>query len=139
MCGWTGEPSNIEARIGSRPMLDVKLLREHPELIRANLEKRGDTARVPILESAIRWDREWREGQQELDRLRHQRNVVTGEIRDLKSAGRDASGKIREAAELPGPPKGLRAPGGGLPGPLRGGWVLLPKLLPRRLARGRTG
>ena len=29
-------------------MLDVKVLRENPELIRANLEKRGDLARIPV-------------------------------------------------------------------------------------------
>ena len=55
--------------MGSRPMLDVNLLRERPEVIRENLVKRGDTARLPVLENAIRWDREWREGQRELDGL----------------------------------------------------------------------
>src|SRR5438093_2201425 len=138
MRGRSGEPSNIEARIGSRPMLDVKLLREHPELIRANLEKRGDTARIPILESAIRWDREWREGQQELDRLRHQRNVVTAEIRDLKSAGRDASGKIREEAELPGHTKALEARVEVLQWYLLDEIVQLPNLLPDSVPRGVT-
>src|SRR2546427_11455730 len=46
--------------MGSRPMLDVNLLRERPEVIRENLVKRGDTARLPVLEDAVRWDREWR-------------------------------------------------------------------------------
>src|SRR3989442_5876071 len=87
--------------MGSRPMLDMKVLREQPEVIRANLEKRGDTARIPVLENAMRWDRDWREGQRELDHLRHQRNVVTGGIRELKRAGRDPNAEIRGAAELP--------------------------------------
>src|SRR3989442_9004424 len=95
--------------MGSRPMLDMKVLREQPEVIRANLEKRGDNARIPVLENAMRWDRDWREGQRELDHLRHQRNVVTGEIRELKAAGRGAGAENREAPGLPG---GNPAPGG---------------------------
>src|SRR3989442_3498556 len=101
--------------MGSRPMLDVNLLRERPEVIRENLVKRGDTARLPVLEDAVRWDREWREAQRELDGLRHQRNVVTSEIRELEKAGRDASAKIREAADLPEPIQALEAPVEGLP------------------------
>src|SRR2546427_13043061 len=97
--------------MGSRPMLDMKILREQPEVIRANLEKRGDTARIPVLENAMRWDRDWREGQRELDHLRHQRNVGTGGIRELKGAGRGPSATIPEAAELPErvPAPGARA------------------------------
>src|SRR2546428_9858876 len=93
--------------MGSRPMLDMKILREQPEVIRANLEKRGDTARIPVLENAMRWDRDWREGQRELDHLRHQRNVVTGEIRELKAAGRGAGAQSPEAAE---PPERITSP-----------------------------
>src|SRR3972149_6175592 len=74
---------------------------EPPDLTRATLEKRGALARTPVLQDAVRWDKEWREGQQELDRLRHQRNVVTAEIRELKKAGQDAGAKIAEAAALP--------------------------------------
>src|SRR2546428_10246255 len=87
--------------MGSRPMLDMKILREQPEVIRANLEKRGDTARIPVLENAMRWDRDWREGQRELDHLRHQRNVGTGGVRGLKRAGRGPNAKNPGAAEHP--------------------------------------
>ncbi len=110
-------------------MLDVKVLRESPDLIRANLEKRGDIARIPVLENAIKWDREWREGQQELDRLRHQRNVVTSEIRELKRAGRDASAKIAEAAALPERIKALEARVEELQRSLRDAMLRLPNLL----------
>lgn len=82
-------------------MLDIRLVREHPEVIRADLEKRGERERVAVLEDAIRWDREWREAQRTLEELRHRRNLVTDEIRNLKQAGEDASLKIREAAGLP--------------------------------------
>src|SRR2546422_11689557 len=103
--------------MGSRPMLDMKILREHPELVRENLEKRGDVARVPILEDAIRWDAEWREAQQELHPLRHGRDGVTARIPGGKAAGPGAGGDIREAPGTPRriktrPGRARRPPGG---------------------------
>ena len=124
--------------MGSRPMLDVNLLRERPEVIRENLVKRGDTARLPVLEDAVRWDREWREAQRELDGLRHQRNVVTSEIRELKKAGRDASAKIREAAELPERIKALEARVEELQRKLRDAMLRLPNLLHESVPPGAT-
>ena len=119
-------------------MLDMKILREHPELVRENLEKRGDVARVPILEDAIRWDAEWREAQQELDRLRHVRNVVTARIRERKAAGQDAGADIREAAELPERIKALQDRAERLRGDLRRAMLQLPNLLHESVPTGRT-
>src|SRR2546427_1744265 len=124
--------------MGSRPMLDMKVLREQPEVIRANLEKRGDTARIPVLENALRWDRDWREGQRELDHLRHQRNVVTGEIRELKAAGRDAGAKIREAAELPERIRSLEARVEEIQRNLRDAMLRIPNLLHESVPKGAT-
>src|SRR5436309_10700290 len=124
--------------MGSRPMLDVNLLRERPEVIRKNLVKRGDTARLPVLEDAVRWDREWREAQRELDALRHQRNIVTSEIRELKKAGRDASAKIHEAAELPERIKALEARVEDLQKKLRDAMLRLPNLLHESVPAGAT-
>src|SRR6058998_1019606 len=125
--------------MGSRPMLDMKILREQPEVIRANLEKRGDTARIPVLENAMRWDRDWREGQRELDHLRHQRNVVTGENRELKGAGRVPSAKIREAAELPERIRSLEARVEEVQRTLRDAMLRIPNLLHESVPKGATG
>lgn len=117
-------------------MLDMRVLREAPEVIRANLEKRGDAARIPVLENAVRWDREWREGQQELDRLRHDRNVVTAEIRELKKAGQDAAAKIAEAASLPERIKALEVRVEELQRSLRDAMLRLPNLLHESVPAG---
>src|SRR3989442_5443226 len=124
--------------MGTESMLDMKVLRERPEAIRETLETRGDVARIPVLENAIRWDGEWREGQRELDRLRHQRNVVGEEIRELKKAGREAGAKIREAAELPERIKALEARVEELQKGLREAMLRLPNLLHASVPRGAT-
>jgi seryl-tRNA synthetase len=82
-------------------MLDIKLIREHPEVVRNNLEKRGDAEKLRMLDDLIRFDREWRELLTRVNDLRHSRRLVTEEIAGLKKAGKDTSKKVEEAKDIP--------------------------------------
>lgn len=82
-------------------MLDINLIREHPELIRKDLEKRGDKEKIPWVEDIIQKDAEWRKLRGEADELRRKRNILTEEIKILKTKGQDASQKIEESKSLP--------------------------------------
>src|SRR3989337_44967 len=82
-------------------MLDIKLIREHPEVVRNNLEKRGDAEKRRMLDDLIRFDREWRELLTRVNDLRHSRRLVTEEIAGLKKAGKDTSKKVEEAKDIP--------------------------------------
>jgi len=81
-------------------VLDIKLIREHPDVVRKNLEKRGDVERLKMLDELIECDKKWRESLTELNRLRHERKVVTVDIANLKKKGKDASEKLEEAAKI---------------------------------------
>jgi seryl-tRNA synthetase len=41
-------------------MLDIKLIREHPEVVRKDLEKRGEPEKIEMLNNLIEYDKEWR-------------------------------------------------------------------------------
>ncbi|MFQ6060777.1 MAG: serine--tRNA ligase [Thermoplasmata archaeon] len=82
-------------------MLDIKLIRESPEIVRKDLEKRGDEEKKKLLEDVIAWDREWRTLLKQLNADRHRRNVVSQEISKRKKRGEDASSLIKEATDLP--------------------------------------
>lgn len=82
-------------------MLDIKLIREHPEVVRSNLEKRGDPEKLKLLDDLIRFDKEWRQLLTRLNELRQRRNVVTEEIARLKKEGKDTSHKVEEAKNIP--------------------------------------
>ena len=82
-------------------MLDIRLIREDPVRIRANLERRGLPAKVQLLEEVIAKDLEWRRLLLEVDALKHRRNVLSKEIAEAKRGGKDASALQREAAALP--------------------------------------
>ena len=81
-------------------MLDIKLIREKPEYVRENLKRRGDPEKLEMLDSLIKWDREWRKNLTELNELRHQRRNITNEIAQLKKSGKEIAGKIEEAREI---------------------------------------
>ncbi len=81
-------------------MLDIKLIRENAELVRSNLEKRGNPECLQMLEDLIAVDKEWRLNLTKLNELRHQRKQVTIEIAKLKKAGREADNEVRKAQDI---------------------------------------
>ena len=80
-------------------MLDIKLIRENPDSVRNNLEKRGDLENQKMLDSLIDYDKQWRQGLTRLNELRHERKQTTAEIATTKKKGEDAADKISKAKE----------------------------------------
>ena len=78
-------------------MLDIKLIRENPELVRNNLEKRGNSENLAMLEDLIATDKQWRLNLSRLNDLRHDRTVCTTEVAALKKAGKDATEALQKA------------------------------------------
>jgi len=78
-------------------MLDIKLIRENPEIVRGNLMKRGNSTNIQMLDELMETDRRWRENLTVLNELRHQKKLVTTEIATLKKAGKDAKQKLEQA------------------------------------------
>jgi seryl-tRNA synthetase len=87
--------------MGHRLMLDIKLIREHPEIVRKDLEKRGDPEKVEMLNNLIEYDIEWRNLLTEASELRHKRKQITAEVANLKKQKKDASKQIEQAKSIP--------------------------------------
>jgi seryl-tRNA synthetase len=81
-------------------MLDIKLIRESPETVKANLEKRGNPENLVMLQELIETDKKWREDLTRLNDLRHDRKVCTQEIATLKKAKQDAQGQVEKAKSI---------------------------------------
>jgi seryl-tRNA synthetase len=81
-------------------MLDIKLIRENPELVKSNLTKRGNPENIKMLDALVDVDRKWRQHLTKLNELRHERKMVTTEIAMLKKTGKDASGKVEKAKAI---------------------------------------
>ncbi len=81
-------------------MLDINLIRENPEFVRRNLERRNDPAILKLLEEVIKLDEEWRNTIRELNELRKRKNRISREIAILKKEGKDIKEKEMEASTL---------------------------------------
>ena len=82
-------------------MLDVKLLREDPEVIRNDLRKRATPEKLGLVDKAIEDDREWRKLKIEVDDLRHRQNELTARVAELKRQGRSTDDVMHEIKDIP--------------------------------------
>ena len=82
-------------------MLDINLIRQNPEIIKKNLERRKDNEKLLWIDDLLKKDKLQRQLQRELDELRHSRNKFSLEIRQLKKEGKSPDKKIKEASGLP--------------------------------------
>ena len=82
-------------------MLDLKLIRENPLLIKRDLEKRGAGDKASCVDDLLEYDRIRRSLLIEINDLRHRRNVITAEIAEMQKEHRDVTAKMREAKAIP--------------------------------------
>jgi seryl-tRNA synthetase len=82
-------------------MIDIKFLRDNPEIIKNNLKRRYQEEKIEWIETIISNDKRWRNLKQKADRLRQQRNTLTDEIRELKQKGQDITPRLKLAKEIP--------------------------------------
>jgi len=82
-------------------MLDIKLIREHPEIVKNNLEKRRELDKIKWVEELLIYDKKRRELIEQVNELRRKRNLITVEITKLKKENKDVSKKLKEVKEIP--------------------------------------
>ncbi len=81
-------------------MLDINLIRETPEVVRKDLQKRGDVQKLTLLEELLKKDRKWREAYTRANEMRHRRNVLSDEVAAARRAGKEVSELLQEASDL---------------------------------------
>jgi len=82
-------------------MLDIKLIRENPEAVRKNLERRHDDTKLNLFDELLSADKEHRKLIQTTEEMRAKRNKFSQEIAELIKAKKDATAKKKEAGEIP--------------------------------------
>ena len=74
-------------------MLDIKFVRENPEIVKQNIRNKFQEAKLPLVEEVIKLDAENRAIKQEVEELRATRNRLSKEIGRLMGQG------LKEEAE----------------------------------------
>lgn len=83
-------------------MLDIKFMRENPDIVKENIKKKFQDAKLPLVDEAIELDRKFRESKSRADSLRADRNRISKEIGGLMAKGmRDEAEKVKaKVAEI---------------------------------------
>ena len=69
-------------------MIDLKFLRENPEVVKQNIKNKFQDHKLPLVDEVIELDAEARKTQQEADDLRAKRNQLSKEIGKLMGQGK---------------------------------------------------
>ena len=69
-------------------MLDIKFVRENPEIVRQNIKNKFQDNKLALVDEVIALDTESRKTQQEADALRAERNRISKEIGALMAQGK---------------------------------------------------
>ncbi len=85
-------------------MIDIKLIRENPELVKENIKKKFQDEKLPLVDEVAALDKEVREAKQKGDALRADRNRISKEIGLLMRDGKKeeaeaAKAKVKEMGD----------------------------------------
>ena len=83
-------------------MLDIKLVRTNPELVKENIKKKFQNDKLELVDKVIELDKQYRETKVECDELRSQRNSKSKQIGGFMAKGEKAEAeKIKaEVSEI---------------------------------------
>ena len=83
-------------------MLDIKLIRTNPELVKENIKKKFQDSKLELVDKVVELDKQYRETKVECDTLRNQRKVKSKEIGGFMAKGqKDEAERIKsEVAEI---------------------------------------
>ncbi|MFH1249262.1 MAG: serine--tRNA ligase [archaeon] len=82
-------------------MIDIKLIRENPGIVKENIKKKFQDKKIELVDKLLETDGQWRKLKAQADSLRQQRNSVSEEINKAKKEKRDATELLAKAKEIP--------------------------------------
>ncbi len=85
-------------------MLDIKLVRENPELVKENIKKKFQDEKLPLVDEVIELDQKYRASKARGDELRAMRNKVSKEIgmymgKKMLAEAEEAKKKVADIAD----------------------------------------
>lgn len=77
-------------------MLDIRFLRENPEIVKENIKKKFQDSKLPMVDEVIELDKQAREAKQEADNLRAAKNKIAKEIGGLMAQGKKEEAELKK-------------------------------------------
>jgi len=82
-------------------MIDIKLIRETPELVKENIKKKAQNDKLKLVDEIKDKDEEWRKLKTKADELRSERNKVSKQISEAIKAKKDTKALMKKAKDIP--------------------------------------
>ncbi len=112
-------------------MLDIKFMRENPDVVKENIKKKFQDEKLKLVDEAIDLDRRFRESKARADSLRADRNRISKEIGGLMAKGmREEAEKVKlKVAEIAQELKDLEEKEETLSAELRKRMLVIPNII----------
>ncbi len=78
-------------------MIDLKLLKDQPDVIRQALQRRGDDL---DLDRIIQYDMKRRKGITEIEQLKQERNLLSAKVAELRRQKKDATQLVQQSKDI---------------------------------------
>ena len=81
-------------------MIDIKLIRENPELVKENIKKKFQDQKLVLVDEVLELDRKNREAKLNGDNLRSERKKLSEQVGKLMKAGqKDEANSVKEEVQ----------------------------------------
>ena len=80
-------------------MLDIKFIRENPEVVKENIKKKFQDQKLPLVDEVLELDTQNRAAIAEAQELRTQRNALSKQVGMLMGQAKKDPSKLQEAEE----------------------------------------
>ena len=112
-------------------MLDIKLIRTNPELVKENIKKKFQDEKLVLVDEVIAMDKEYREAKTRADELRAKRNKMSKEIGGLMAKGqKEEAEKIKaEVKQYGADLEALAAKENELEGEIKKRMMVIPQMI----------
>ena len=78
-------------------MIDIKLIRTQPDLVKENIKKKFQDEKLPLVDEVFAMDKEYREAKTRCDYLRGRRNAISKQIGGFMAKGdKEAAAKAKQ-------------------------------------------
>lgn len=120
-------------------MLDIKLLRTDPELVKENIRKKFQDEKLVLVDEVVEMDKKYRDSKAEGDTLRAQRNTISKQIGGFMSKGqKDEAEKAKaQVVEINKQLEELEAQEAKLEGEIRERMLVIPNIIDSSVPIGR--
>ena len=81
-------------------MLDIRFIRENPELVRENIKKKFQDVKLPLVDEVLELDEKKRAAITEASELRAQRNALSKQVGMLRGQAKKDPSKLEEAEAI---------------------------------------